>query len=113
VGVEALVRWRHPERGLVDTADMIVTAEASGVIQLLTLRVLDDVLAQLKAWQAKGLRLRGSRNISAKDFASTQFADQVALRLIRHAVAPDQLELEITESALVTTNPNVDRTVAA
>ena len=112
IGVEALVRWRHPERGLVDTADMIVTAEASGVIQLLTLRVLDDVLAQLEAWQATGLRLRASVNISAKDFASTQFADQVALRLVRHAVAPDQLELEITESALVTTNPNVDRTVA-
>ena len=112
VGVEALVRWRHPERGLVDTADMILTAEASGVIQLLTLRVLDDVLAQLEAWKAAGLRLRASVNISAKDFASTQFAEQVRLLLIRHAVAAEQLELEITESALVTANPNVDRTVA-
>ena len=91
---------------------MILTAEASGVIQLLTLRVLDDVLAQLEAWKAAGLRLRASVNISAKDFASTQFADQVQLRLIRHAVAPEQLELEITESALVTANPSVDRTVA-
>jgi predicted signal transduction protein with EAL and GGDEF domain len=54
VGVEALVRWRHPERGTVDTADMILTAEASGVIQLLTLRVLDDVLAQLDAWGGGG-----------------------------------------------------------
>ena len=112
IGVEALVRWRHPERGLVDTADMILTAEASGVIQLLTLRVLDDVLAQLEAWKAAGLRIRASVNISAKDLASTQFADQVQLRLIRHAVPPEQLELEITESALVTATPSVDRTVA-
>lgn len=112
IGVEALVRWRHRERGLVDTAEMIMTAEASGVIQLLTLRVLDDVLAQLEAWKARGLRLRASVNISAKDFASTQFADQVQLRLLRHAVGPEQLELEITESALVTANPSVDQTVA-
>ena len=111
VGVEALVRWRHPQRGLVDTADMILTAEASGVIQLLTLRVLDDVLSQLDAWNAAGLRLRASVNISAKDFASTQFADQVQLRLTRHGVAPEQLELEITESALVTASSSVDRTV--
>ncbi len=112
VGVEALVRWRHPERGLVDTADMILTAEASGIIRLLTLRVLDEALAQLEAWKAAGLRLRASVNISAKDFASTEFADQVQLRLIRHALAPEQLELEITESALVTATPSVDRTVA-
>jgi EAL domain-containing protein (putative c-di-GMP-specific phosphodiesterase class I)/GGDEF domain-containing protein len=112
IGVEALVRWRHPDRGLVDTTDMILTAEASGVIQLLTLRVLDDVLAQLDAWKAAGLRLRVSVNASAKDFASRQFADQVQRRLIRHAVGPEELELEITESALVTASPSVDRTVA-
>jgi predicted signal transduction protein with EAL and GGDEF domain len=112
IGVEALVRWRHPERGPVDTADMILTAEASGVIQLLTLRVLDDVLAQLEAWKAAGLRLRVSMNVSAKDFASAQFADQVRLRLISRAVAAEQLELEITESALVTPSPTVDSTVA-
>ncbi len=112
VGVEALVRWRHPERGLVDTADMILTAEASGVMQLLTLRVLDDVLAQLAAWAAQGLRLRASVNVSAKDFASDQFAHQVQLRLLRHNVPAEQLELEVTESALVVANPNVDRTVA-
>ncbi len=112
VGVEALVRWRHPERGLVDTADMILTAEASGVIQLLTLRVLDDVLGQLDAWATAGLRLRASVNVSAKDFAAPGFADQVGIRLQRHTVAPEQLELEITESALVTANPGLDQTVA-
>jgi predicted signal transduction protein with EAL and GGDEF domain len=112
VAAEALVRWRHPERGPVDTADMILTAEASGVIQLLTLRVLDDVLAQLEAWKAVGLRLRVSVNVSPKDFVSPQFADQVRHRLIGHAVSPEQLELEITESALVTPSPSVDRTVA-
>jgi diguanylate cyclase len=110
--VEALVRWRHPERGLVDTAEMILTAEASGMIQLLTLRVLDDVLTQLQAWVAAGVQLRASVNVSAKDFASAGFADQVELRLQRHKVAPHQLELEITESALVAASPRVDRTVA-
>jgi diguanylate cyclase (GGDEF)-like protein len=112
VGVEALVRWRHPERGLVDTAEMILTAEASGIIQLLTLRVLDDVLTQLHAWAAVGIQLRASVNVSAKDFASAGFADQVELLLRRHTVASDQLELEITESALVAASPRVDRTVA-
>ena len=112
VGVEALVRWQHPERGLVDTADMILTAEASGVIQLLTLRVIDDVLAQLAAWAADDLRLRASVNVSAKDFASDRFARQVQLRLLRHEVPPKQLELEITETSLAVANPSVDRTVA-
>jgi predicted signal transduction protein with EAL and GGDEF domain len=112
VGVEALARWEHPERGLVDTADMIMTAEASGVMQLLTRRILDDALAQLAAWSAAGLRVRMSVNVSAKDFADERFAEEVRNRLLHHAVAPDQLELEITETALAVSTPEVDRTIA-
>lgn len=112
VGVEALVRWRHPDRGLVNTADMILTAEASGVISLLTFRVIDDVLAQLAAWSAAGLRLRASVNVSAKDFGAEDFAHEVGRYLRRHSIAPEQLELEVTESALVEATPSVGRICA-
>jgi diguanylate cyclase (GGDEF)-like protein len=113
VGVEALVRWRHPERGLVDTEDMILTAEASGVMQLLTLRVIDDVLQQLCEWSVEGLRLRASVNVSAKDLATERFAQQVEQCLLQRAMPPEQLELEVTESALEVANSQVDHNVAA
>lgn len=111
VGVEALVRWRHPDRGLADTADMITTAEAGGVISMLTLRILDDVLAQLATWSAVGRQLRVSVNVSAKDLASPRFAEHVEQRLSRHSIAAEHLGLEVTETALVVST-TVDRTIA-
>jgi len=112
VGVEALVRWRHPDRGLVDTADMIMVAEASNVIGLLTFRIIDDVLAQLAVWSAAGLQLKASINVSAKDVASEGFARELGRSLALHSIAPGQIELEITETVLVESTPTVDRVVA-
>ncbi|GGM22481.1 hypothetical protein GCM10011608_04120 [Micromonospora sonchi] len=101
VGVEALLRWRHPRRGMVDPEELIRVAEQSAVMRLLTRRVVDDVMEQLAKWSAAGLRLRAAVNVSVRDLHTGEIADQIADRLARHGLAPDRLQLEITEGALM------------
>jgi len=99
--VEALVRWRHPRMGLVSPADFIPLAEHTGLIRPLTLRVLEDALAQCAAWAAEGLDLPVAVNLSARNLADPDLPDLVAERLRAAGVAPDRLKLEITESSLM------------
>ncbi|MDG4792646.1 EAL domain-containing protein [Micromonospora sp. WMMD1082] len=101
VGVEALLRWRHPRRGMVDPEELIRVAEQSAVMRLLTRRVVDDVVEQLAKWSAAGLGLRAAVNVSVRDLHTGEIADQIADRLARYGVAPDRLQLEITEGALM------------
>ncbi|WP_232534257.1 bifunctional diguanylate cyclase/phosphodiesterase [Plantactinospora sp. KBS50] len=101
VGVEALLRWRHPRRGMVDPEELIRVAEQSAVMRLLTRRVVDDVVEQIAAWSASGLRLRAAVNVSVRDLHTGEIADQIADRLARFDVPPAQLQLEITEGALM------------
>ncbi|WP_229399468.1 putative bifunctional diguanylate cyclase/phosphodiesterase [Micromonospora okii] len=101
VGVEALLRWRHPRRGMVDPEELIRVAEQSAVMRLLTRRVVDDVVEQLAKWSAAGINLRAALNVSVRDLHTGEIADQVADRLVRYGVRPDRLQLEITESALM------------
>ncbi|HWH01364.1 MAG TPA: EAL domain-containing protein, partial [Pilimelia sp.] len=101
VGVEALLRWRHPRRGLVDPEELIRVAEQSAVMSVLTRRVIDEVVAQVAAWQAGGTPLRASLNVSVRDLHSGEIADQIVDRLARHGVPPQLLQLEITEGALM------------
>ncbi|WP_433531843.1 putative bifunctional diguanylate cyclase/phosphodiesterase [Micromonospora sp. CA-263727] len=101
VGVEALLRWRHPRRGMVDPEELIRVAEQSAVMRLLTRRVVDDVVEQLAKWSAAGLRLRAAVNVSVRDLHTGEIADQIADRLARYGVAPERLQLEITEGALM------------
>ncbi|WP_341719440.1 EAL domain-containing protein [Micromonospora sp. FIMYZ51] len=101
VGVEALLRWRHPRRGMVDPEELIRVAEQSAVMRLLTRRVIDDVTEQLAKWSAAGLELRAAVNVSVRDLHTGEIADQIADRLARHHLAPDRLQLEITEGALM------------
>ncbi|WFE44592.1 EAL domain-containing protein [Verrucosispora sp. WMMD1129] len=101
VGVEALLRWRHPRRGMVDPEELIRVAEQSAVMRLLTRRVVDDVVEQLAKWSAAGLGLRAALNVSVRDLHTGEIADQIADRLARYGVAPDRLQLEITEGALM------------
>jgi diguanylate cyclase (GGDEF)-like protein len=101
VGVEALLRWHHPVRGLIDPEELIRVAEHSGVMRLLTLRVIDDVIAQLAKWRAAGLTLRASINVSVRDLHTGEIVDRLADRLALHDVAPDLIQLEITEGALM------------
>ncbi|GIJ20000.1 putative bifunctional diguanylate cyclase/phosphodiesterase [Micromonospora lutea] len=101
VGVEALLRWRHPRRGMVDPEELIRVAEQSAVMRLLTRRVVDDVVEQLAKWSAAGLALRAAVNVSVRDLHTGEIADQIADRLARYGVAPERLQLEITEGALM------------
>jgi len=101
VGVEALLRWQHPQRGLVDPEELIRVAEQSAVMSLVTRRVVDDVVEQVAKWAAAGIELRTSLNVSVRDLHSGEIADQVVDRLTRYGVPPDRLQLEITEGALM------------
>ncbi|MFJ8577430.1 putative bifunctional diguanylate cyclase/phosphodiesterase [Micromonospora sp. NPDC093277] len=101
VGVEALLRWRHPRRGMVDPGELIQVAEQSAVMRLLTRRVVDDVVEQLAKWSAAGITLRASLNVSVRDLHTGEIADQIADRLAGYGVRPQRLQVEITEGALM------------
>ncbi|MFV2020318.1 putative bifunctional diguanylate cyclase/phosphodiesterase [Micromonospora sp. LOL_023] len=101
VGVEALLRWRHPRRGMVDPEELIKVAEQSAVMRLLTRRVVDDVVEQLAKWATTGIKLRAAVNVSVRDLHTGEIVDQIADRLNRYNLSPDQLQLEITEGALM------------
>jgi EAL domain-containing protein (putative c-di-GMP-specific phosphodiesterase class I) len=103
-GVEALVRWHHPERGLVPPAEFIPLAEQTGLIGRIGEWVLDTSLAQAAAWrQARhdGAALAMWVNLSARQLGDPGLVDVVADQLQRHDVEPYQLGLEITETALL------------
>jgi diguanylate cyclase (GGDEF)-like protein len=101
VGVEALLRWQHPERGLVGPEELIRVAEPTPVMRLLTLRVLHDVVAQVAAWRDAGRPIRAAVNVSARDLHAGGIADRVEELLREYAVPADLIQLEITESALM------------
>jgi len=100
-GVEALLRWRHPERGAVSPGDFIPFAEQTGYIWELTRWTLKRVLRDSIRWSALGVDLRLSVNISARDLLRRELPDVVAQLLSAHDLPPDRLCLEITESALM------------
>ena len=101
VGVEALLRWHHPVRGLVGPEELIRVAEPTPVMRLLTARVLSEVIAQLGAWLAVGREVRASVNVSVRDLHAGDVADRIEELLAAYAVPPSLLQLEITESALM------------
>lgn len=101
-GVEALVRWHHPEYGVVFPDQFIPLAEQSGVIEQLTERVINLAIAQLKLWNEQALDLKISINISAQNIMSFTLPDQLTRLVNENEVDPAMLMLEITESALMT-----------
>ncbi|GAA4166122.1 cyclic Di-GMP phosphodiesterase RmdB [Phytohabitans flavus] len=112
VGVEALLRWKHPRHGMVDPEELIKVAEQSAVMRLLTRRVVDDVVEQVAKWNAAGLNLRAALNVSVRDLHDGEIADQIADRLARYALPADRLQLEITEGALMADPRRVLATIA-
>lgn len=101
-GVEALVRWQHPKRGLIAPAEFIPLAEETGLIVPIGEWVMQQACATNKAWQDKGIRhTKVSVNISACQFGQQNLADTVAEVLQATGLEPRWLELEITESALM------------
>ena len=101
VGVEALVRWQHPDRGMIPPNDFIPLAEHTGLIGPLTLSVLNMALAQAKVWADGGHPIPVAVNISARNLSDDEFASKVKGVLAKHAVAPGLLEVEVTESAVM------------
>jgi diguanylate cyclase (GGDEF)-like protein len=100
-GVEALVRWQHPTRGLLRPADFIVAAERSDLIIPLTDRVLEISCAQLARWLAVGLVLPVSINVSVAALIDRGLPLRVADLLTDHGLPPELVTLEITETALI------------
>jgi diguanylate cyclase (GGDEF)-like protein/PAS domain S-box-containing protein len=100
-GFEALVRWQHPQLGLLSPARFIPLAELSDVIRPLTLWVLDHALAQQRAWREAGMDTAVSVNLSARHLVDDACPEQIARLLATHATDAQRLELEITESALI------------
>ncbi|WP_397451626.1 EAL domain-containing protein [Pseudomonas sp. NA-150] len=98
---EALLRWQHPQFGLVSPAEFIVLAERTGSIQLLTNWVIEEGMRQLSEWARRGLRVQVSLNISADDLLSHDLADRVSVLLKQYQVPAEQLIFEITESAVM------------
>jgi diguanylate cyclase (GGDEF)-like protein len=101
VGVEALVRWNHPELGWVPPDEFVPVAERSGLIGLLTTRVLDASLAACAHWRAAGRDLGIAVNLSARSLQDTDLVDEVSRLLLRHDVPADRLTLEVTEGSVM------------
>jgi diguanylate cyclase (GGDEF)-like protein/PAS domain S-box-containing protein len=99
--VEALVRWQHPEHGLLQPDQFIPLAEQTGLIRALTNHVLDRALAQCSAWYSAGHDLRVCVNITARELVDLGFPDEVSRLLTKWHVDPSRLELEVTESTIM------------
>ena len=100
-GVEALVRWRHPEHGLLGPDRFVELAERSDLMDALTLTVLRSALAQVREWQDDGIELEVAVNVSAQSLLDRSLAETVVTLLAEADLPPRRLRLEITETTLM------------
>lgn len=100
VGMEALVRWQHPERGVISPAEFIPQVQQSYLMREVTAFVIDSALSQTAQWHRAGMDVQISLNVSGRDLLDSGLADLVAEGLERHQLAPDALLLEIDERVL-------------
>jgi diguanylate cyclase (GGDEF)-like protein len=101
MNVEALLRWRHPQHGIIPPDDFIALAEHSGIIRTLTDWVLHEVIRQCAEWSAAGLDIGIALNLSAMDLGSGELPDLLARHLAEYRIDPSQLVLEVTETAVM------------
>jgi EAL domain-containing protein (putative c-di-GMP-specific phosphodiesterase class I) len=101
VSVEALVRWNHPELGSVPPDEFIPVAERSGLIGLVTTRVLDLSLAAVADWRRQGVDLGVAVNLSTRSLHDADLVDEVSRLLRRHGVPASRLTLEVTEGSVM------------
>ena len=101
IGLESLVRWEHPEDGLVFPDQFISTAEQHGLIDALTREVLPNALRQLRQWHDAGLAINIAVNVSMDNLTVLEFPDYVAREVAKAGVPVTRLVLEITESRLM------------
>ncbi|MFC1748761.1 EAL domain-containing protein [Pseudomonadota bacterium] len=101
IGVEALLRWQHPEKGTILPNEFIPLAEQTGMIKSITSFVLEESLQQLHLWHSSGLNLRMAINLSARNLSDPELAANIATQIERWRAIPQQVQLEITESAIM------------
>ncbi len=99
MGAEALLRWHHPERGIISPGIFIPLAERHGLIVSLGQWVVDEACRQARAWRDEGLRMRVAINLSVHQLRQPDLAERIAAALKRHQINPSLLTCEITESA--------------
>lgn len=111
IGCEALIRWVHPERGIIPPLDFITLAEQNGSIRAIGRWVIDSACAQLEVWQRDRLTcdLTLSVNVSAKQFHQPDFISQITTAVERYNINPALLKLELTESLLLS---DIEDTIA-
>jgi diguanylate cyclase (GGDEF)-like protein len=100
-GVEALIRWQHPDRGMVQPDQFIPMVERTALLRPLTMYVIDEALRQARTWAEQGLALDIAVNLSTRSLLDPQLPDQVAQLLTHWDVPPSRLTLELTESFLM------------
>jgi diguanylate cyclase (GGDEF)-like protein len=98
IGAEALIRWRHPERGLISPGEFIPIAEESGLIVDIGTVVIRKVCEQAAAWARRGLTPRLSLNVSSMQFHQPDFTETILGLIAAHGIDPRLIELEVTES---------------
>ncbi|MGC5029817.1 putative bifunctional diguanylate cyclase/phosphodiesterase [Micromonospora sp. DT229] len=112
-GVEALIRWRHPRRGLLSPADFIRAVENSDQLGSFTRYVLDKALAVAASWAGEGLDIPISVNLSARSLLDPRLPTEIAEALRRHQVPADRLVLEITETVVMSELEVIDQVLTA
>ena len=100
-GVEALARWQHPTRGLLNPDEFIPLAEETGLITMLGMRLVDHALAQTAVWMRSGHKTPVAANISVVQLSDPDFPEEVRDALRRHGVPPELLLVEVTETGVM------------
>jgi diguanylate cyclase (GGDEF)-like protein len=112
-GAEALVRWLHPQRGWLPPSEFIPFAESTGRIRQVTQWMLEQAVATLARWQRNGIELTLAVNVSTLDLQDSRLPERVAAVLHSHGVAPQRLQLELTETGLLASGPDPIRVLHA
>ncbi|MFQ5780598.1 MAG: EAL domain-containing protein [Nitrospiria bacterium] len=101
-GVEALVRWQHPKRGMVSPDQFILPAEQTGLIKPLTRWVLNEALQQCHQWEQSGKKIVVAVNLAIRNIQDPQLPDQIEELLQKFDLSPSSLEVEVTEGTIMT-----------
>ncbi|MFC7327793.1 putative bifunctional diguanylate cyclase/phosphodiesterase [Marinactinospora rubrisoli] len=113
VGLEALVRWRHPQRGVLPPEEFVPLVQQSYLMRSFTHEVIEQTLPQIARWWAEGIRLPVAVNLSARELLDPTLPDIVAAGLRRHGVRAEALRLEISERVMVSEADAITPTILA
>jgi diguanylate cyclase (GGDEF)-like protein len=113
LGVEALIRWRHPERGMIPPTEFILFAEQTGTIKQVTRWVIEEAMKQCESWISRGISLGVSINVSTRDLLDLELPQAFANAARKHRVPAEFVTVEVTESALIEDPARAQETIRA